>query len=106
MEFLKGLLRVIHNIIRGFVRLPFYLLVFFLQGIIYLITFEPGTKKTLTVRKARRIRFLTKLKMRFLNSLPVPIAKYLGIEAYKIYLNSHLSHGLQLRDERTNRCAV
>ena len=101
-----GLLRVIHNIIRGFVRLPFYLLVFLVQAIIYIITFEPGTKKVLTVRKARRIRLLTKWKMKFLNSLPLPVSIYLGVEPYKIYLNSHLSHGMQLRDERTDRCAV
>lgn len=106
MEFLKGLLRVIHNIIRGFVRLFFRLIILAAQAVIYIVTFEFGKWKELTVRKAKRIRFLTKWKMKFLNSLPVPVAKYLGFEGYKIYLNSHLSHGLQLRDERTDRRAV
>lgn len=106
MKFFKGLFTVVHNIIRGFVRLFFRLLVLIVQILIYVVTFEPGSRKKLTVRKARRIRFLTKWKMRFLNSLPDPVAKYLKVEDYKIYLNSHMSHGLQLRDERTDRCAV
>lgn len=99
-------LRIIHNIIRGLVRLAFRLPIFIVQALIYVVTFEPGKRKMLTVRKAKRIRALTKLKMWFFNSLPTPVSKYLGVECYKNYLNSHLSHGMQLRDEGTDRCAV
>lgn len=103
---MSGILKVIHNIIRGFVRLALLIVLTTAQALIYLVTFEPGKKKELTVRKAKRIRFLTKLKMRFLNGLPEPVAKYIGVENYKNYLNSHLNHGLQLCDEGTDRCVV
>ena len=99
-------LKMIHNIVRGLVRLVFQIPVLLIQALIYLITFEPGTKKRVTVRKARRIRLLTKVKMGFFNMLPTPVSEYLGVEEYKKYLNSHLSHGLQLRDEGTDRRAV
>ena len=103
---MSGILKVIHNIIRGFVRLALLIVLTTAQTLIYLVTYEPRKKKELTVRKARRIRFLTKLKMRLLNGLPEPVAKYIGVENYKNYLNSHLNHGLQLRNKGTDRCVV
>lgn len=91
---MNGVVKVFYNIIRGFVRLAFRIPIFIAQALIYAATFEPGKVRVLTPRKARRIRALTKLKLWFLNSLPTFIAKYLGVEEYKEYLNLHLSHVL------------
>lgn len=96
---MKGLLKVIYNIIRGIVRAVLFLLLLLVQRIIYVVTFEPGTKREITVRKARRIRALSKLKFVFLNALPEPVHKFLGTGNYRNYLNKHIGNGLQLRYE-------
>ena len=93
---MKGFFKVIYNIIRGFVRLFFLILLMLAQGAIKLITYEPGTSKTITVRKAKRIRILSRFKVFILNAFPPAVNRYLGIENYKNYLNEHLRDGLQL----------
>ena len=94
------------NIIRGFVRLAFNFIIFITVQLIRLFTYEPGKKRVITVRKARRIRTLTNLKLWFFNTMPDSVTNYLGKKYYKEYLFSHLGYGLQLRDEGTDRCAV
>lgn len=100
---MSGILKVIYNIIRGVTRLCLFFIVMMCQGVIYFVTFEPGTKDRLTVRKAKRIRLLSKLKVWFLNVLPEPVSKFIGVEDYKIYLNQHLKNGLQLRYSGANK---
>ena len=97
---------VIHNIVRGFVRFAFYILFVAVKFLIYLICGGWHDRKHITVTKAKRIRFLTKIKLWFLNSVPEWVIRYLGIGGYKNYLNSHLNHGMQLRYDGTDKCAV
>ncbi len=96
---MRGVFKVIYNIIRGLVRLVFNVCVIISCLIIRVVTFEPGSKETITVRKAKRIRALSKFKMFALNSLPDPVNRFLGLYDYKNYLNEHLRDGLQLRYE-------
>lgn len=103
---MKGFLKVIHNIIRGFVRLFVRLFILLIQALIYIVTFEPGKQRQITVRKAKRIRALTKFKLWVFDLLPDSVLRYLGMKDYKDYLNSHLKHGMQLCNERADRRAV
>ncbi len=100
---MSGIPKVIYNIVRGVTRLCLLFILMICQAVIYLVTFEPGTKDRLTVRKAKRIRLLSRLKVWFLNVLPEPVSKFIGVEDYKIYLNQHLKNGLQLRYSGANK---
>lgn len=94
---MKGVLKVIYNIVRGLIRFACFMVLLFFQGTIKLVTYEPGKNKTITVRKAKRIRALSRLKLFVLNAMPSAVNDFLGTERYKIYLNKHLRNGLQLR---------
>ena len=93
---MKKFLKVIYNIFRGVARTVFYLFILILQGIIFALTYERGTIKKITPRKARRIRLLSKIKMFLLNLSPTFLTKFLGIEYYRDYLNEHIGNGVQL----------
>ena len=103
---MKQFFKVIFNIFKGLTRILFWAVLVIVTAIIRLVTYEPGTKGYLTKRKAKRIRLLTRFKMWFLNTLPVSVNKFLGLENYKLYLNKHLGNGMQLRYERTDKRAV
>lgn len=94
---MSGVVKVFYNIIRGFTRLFSFIILFLGVKIIKTITYEPGKKKEITVRKAKRIRLLSKVKNFVINSLPQSIISFLGWETYKDYFNKHLRNGLQLR---------
>ena len=94
---MKEILKVPYNIIRGITRFAFYIVLVIVIKTIYLITYEPGTKNKITVRKAKRIRALSKFKLFAFNHLPEEVTKFLGIENYKQKFNYHLKNGLQLR---------
>lgn len=94
---MSGIGKVFYNIIRGFTRLFSFIILFLGVKIIKAVTYEPGTKSQITVRKAKRIRFLSKLKNFVINSLPQSVISFLGWETYKDYFNKHLRNGLQLR---------
>lgn len=96
---MRGVFKVIYNIIRGLVRFAFRICVALTCILIKVVTFEPGSKEEITVRKAKRIRALSRFKMFALNSLPDPVNRFLGLYNYKNYLNEHLRDGLQLRYE-------
>jgi hypothetical protein len=52
LHFIKRILQILTSIV-----------VMFACSIIYVLTYEPGTENRVTIRKAKRIRFLTKLKL-------------------------------------------
>lgn len=93
---MKKAFEVPYNIVRGVVRLVFKICVVIVCLIIKLVTFEPNKTHEITVRKAKRIRMLSKFKVLVLNFFPDSVNRYLGIYNYKIYLNEHLRDGLQL----------
>ena len=103
---MKKIGKVIYNIIRFIVRSVLWTLLVLFRMILKYLTIEPGKNKEITPRKARRIRFLSKVKYRFLNTLPDSANKFIGTENYKNYLNKHLENGLQLRNYTTNKRAV
>ena len=96
---MTGFFKVIYNIVRGLARFVFNLFIAISCFFIKIVTFEPNSKDTLTVRKARRIRALSRFKVFVLNVFPDPVNRFLGLYNYKIYLNEHLRDGLQLRYE-------
>ena len=51
------------HFIRRLLQITLSILVSFVCGIIYIVTYEPGTYRRVTKRKIRRIRVLTKLKL-------------------------------------------
>ena len=93
---MSGIAKVIYNIVRGLTRLFVTILIFTAVLLIKLVTYEPGKDKQITVRKARRIRFLSKVKNIFINALPQSVISFLGWDRYKIYFNKHIRNGLQL----------
>ena len=93
---MNGFLKVIYNIIRGLFRIFFLTLLAIIIVFTRAITFEPGKKGEITVRKAKRIRFLSKIKGFILNVLPQNVVRYLGWDEYKDYFNKHIRNGLQL----------
>ena len=54
---------ILIHLVRRILQILFTTVVTLICGIIYLVTYEPGTKKHVTVRKCKRIRALTKLKL-------------------------------------------
>lgn len=100
---MKGVLKVIYNIVRGLVRIFIGLVVILIAKLIYFFTFEPGKKHQVTERKARRIRALSKFKIFILNILPAGLLSFLGLKNYRDYLNEHLRYGLQLRYNGTDK---
>jgi len=103
---MKKFFRVILNIIRGLARIiAFFVSVFVIQ-LIKLVTYEPGTKGRVTIRKARRIRFLTNAKLRIFNFVPDCVLDFFGIKFYKEILNERFRNGVQLCYEQTDRRAV
>ena len=103
---MKQFFKVIFNILKGLTRILFWAVLVVVTAIIKFATYEPGKKGYLTKRKAKRIRLLTSFKIWLLNTLPVSVNKFLGLENYKLYLNKHLGNGMQLRYERTDKRAV
>lgn len=93
---MKTVLKVIYNIVRGLFRFVFYFVFILLAKIIKLLTYEKGKEKQITVRKAKRIRFFSKIKLVFYNIIPECISKFMGFNDYKKYINTHLKNGLQL----------
>lgn len=103
---MKKFLRVIFNIIRGVVRVVSFFAFIVVLNLIRLITYEPWAKSSLTKRKIRRIRFLTKVKLFVFNKVPDSVVDFFGVGIYKNYLNKHLGDGVQLCYEQTDRRAV
>lgn len=99
---MKGFLKVIYNIFRGLCRAAIKLPVTIIFLLIWLVTLEPGTNDRLTVRKAKRIRALSKFKLFVFNLFPEGFFKFIGYGGYKNYINSHLKNGLQLCSKGTN----
>ena len=93
---MKTFLRVIYNITRGLCRFFAFILLMIVVYVIKLLTLEPGKSKQITVRKARRIRTLSKIKNFIINSIPQNIIEFLGLDNYKNYFNMHIRNGLQL----------
>ena len=69
--------------LRGLFGLIFRILVIILFGLIYVFTWEPGTKGQITQKKARRIRKLTKVKMKILSAMPKWLLNLLVLDGYK-----------------------
>lgn len=66
-------------------------------------SYEPNTEGIITKRKARRIRFLTKLKLRYLKKHKY-IEHVFGMDGYYEGLNKKMNgNGLQLCDTGTDR---
>lgn len=99
---MKKFFIVIYKTIRGTARLILNILFLLICWVIKTLTLEKGKEGQLTKRKAARIRFLTKVKMFFLNIMPKSVNRFFGIEDYRIYLNEHLGDGMQLRYERAD----
>ena len=103
---MKKFLIVIRNIFRGILRVCLFFGVVAFREIVKALTYERGKEKEITVRKAKRIRALSKFKIKALNSMPKCVNEFIGTENYKEYLNKHLWNGLQLRNYGTNKRAV
>lgn len=80
-------------------------LIFSGYKIIEKCSYEPNTDGIITKRKARRIRFLTKLKLKYLRKHKY-IEHVFGMDGYYDALNKKMNgHGMQLCDtgaDRTN----
>ena len=100
------LLKILINIFKGLCRVIIHFVALIIIQLIKLVTYEPGTKNQITVRKARRIRALSKFKLFFFNLFPEGFYKFIGYGGYKNYINTHLRNGLQLRNKGTNKAAV
>ena len=75
MRFLNGIFEVFKNIflaIPPFVYRVLKIIVFYL---IYLFTYEPGTNGNLTEKKVKRIRAITKFKVKSVNTMPEWLVK-------------------------------
>lgn len=59
----KGVWKFVLRLLNRIVRLLFVLLITLFVYLIYGLTYEPGTKGKVTIRKIKRIRFLTKVKL-------------------------------------------
>lgn len=68
------------------------------------LSYEPGTEGIITKRKARRIRFLTKLKLKYLKKHRY-IEHLLWADGYYEHLNEKMNkkYGMQLCDTGTDR---
>ena len=76
MKILTWIKHFILHLIKRLLQIIFGILFFLICGIIYIVTYEPGTRKKVTPRKVRRIRFLTKVKLHFYKIL----APYWGFQ--------------------------
>jgi len=63
MKILIWIKDFILHLIRRMLQIVFSLFISIVCGIIYVVTYEPGTAKRVTKRKIRRIRRLTKFKL-------------------------------------------
>ena len=102
---MKKLAKIIFNIFRGVCRVTGFFLITIAILLIKALTFEPGTNRQITPRKARRIRFLSKVKLIFFNTVPDQVLSFLGILSYKEKINL-LKDGLQLRYQQTDKRIV
>ena len=89
---LKNIFIVIFNFIKGIFRFLFFILVTFFTWFIHWISGERAEKGNITVRKARRIRFFTKIKI-FLGK-HLWLADFLGIKDYIVDVNKRLGYGV------------
>lgn len=99
---MKKFLKVIYNIFRGITRTVFYLTIGMACRVIKAVSGERGKEGRITVRKARRIRALTKFKMFILNVFPISLNRFLGLDNYRDYLNEHIGNGVQLCIKRAD----
>ena len=63
MDILVGIKNIILHIIRRLLQIILQISLFFICAIIYLVTYEPNTFRRVTVRKIRRIKIFTKIKV-------------------------------------------
>lgn len=62
-NFLKGVLDFFIHLIRRILFFTTQFIIYIACGIIYIVTYEPNTKKQVTMRKIKRIRRLTNFKL-------------------------------------------
>ena len=89
---LKKVLTVILNFLKGIVRFLFFILTILFARIILFLGGERDKEGEITVRKARRIRFFTKIKLFMGRHLWV--ADLFGIKPYIIDFNERLGYGV------------
>ena len=63
LHLIRRILKIVIHLIRRILQIILSLLISIICGIIYAVTYEPGTYQQVTKRKVRRIRALTKLKL-------------------------------------------
>lgn len=85
------MIKVIYNIFRGLIRIFARILLFVICKLIYFICGE--WNKGVTIRKIKRIRFFTKLKLDAWRYMPRSM-KFLGFDKYLIYVNKKFGYGM------------
>lgn len=90
---MKRVLQIIYRFIRGIFRFLALLISSLFNYIILKITYEKGTEKKLTKRKAKRIRFFTNCKL-FIGKYLPHFANFIGIGDYITNLKERLNYGV------------
>lgn len=101
---MKKVLTVLLNFLKGIVRFIFFILISLGSAALHYITNEKGKERKITVRKAKRIRFFTNIK-KFLGR-HLWLADLIGFKEEIIDINKELNYGMQLRNDRTAKCAI
>lgn len=77
-------------LIKTCIQLLYNLVIGIICFLIYIFTYEPNKKHILTIRKAKRIRVLTKFKLWYFNHFK-HLTIFLGDYDYFKYLDKHLN---------------
>lgn len=101
---MKTIIKVILGFLKAITRFISFVLISIGSGIIERVANKKEDDRKITVRKARRIRFFTAIK-RFLGK-HLWIADLMGFKYEIIEINRRLDYGMQLRNDRTNKCTV
>lgn len=101
---MKIFIKIILGILKTAIGIISFVLIYLGSGIIERVANKKSDNKKITVRKARRIRFFTGVK-RFLGR-HLWLADLIGFKQEIIEMNRRLNYGMQLRNDRTAKCAI
>lgn len=101
---MKSAIKFIIGFLKAIIRFFFFVIICVGSGLINRVANRQCDVKKITVRKARRIRFFTSIK-KFLGK-HLWIADLMGFKDEIIETNRRLNYGMQLRNDRTDKCAV
>ena len=84
-------MNILYKIFRNYIRFLVSILIHVICFLIFLVTYEYGQNKKVTLRKIKRIRFFTKVKIFFFRKTP-KLLKFLNY--YKKLENINKRYGL------------